>query len=299
MDNRIKVYRIVSQFREANMTGLCLKNLFQKNEPIISPGCYDALSALLIQQEQFQCASISGAAVTASLLGLPDYGFFGLQEMFNVVAQITSVCDLPVLVDCDSGYGNVQTAFRTMQMMIKAGAACVCFQDLQKSDEHLMTSNEMCGYIEAAKDARSNADTLLMVRTDACRILGIEEAIRRAKIYEQMGADLLFIDGVADSEMELVQKARFTVPLKYNNTIKDGAFQYSAQELYQRGFQLITYSASLQKAAIKAMQGILSELQRTGRTIGWIERKATQKERTVLLQGEIWASRYDTYGKRG
>lgn len=278
------------------MKGSKLADLFLQDKPIISPGCFDALSALLIQQAGFSCASISGAAVTASMLGLPDYGFVGLEEMTRLVQQITLICDIPILVDCESGYGNALTALRAMQSMQKAGAACVCFQDEKKHDGTLMSSSEMQGMLHAAIDGRAEGDTLLMARTDALASAGIDEALRRAQAYIEAGADLIFIDGIqSPSDFEAVFNARLGVPLKYNNAIKQNGEQYTAQQLSEKGFKLITYSASLQKAAIKAMQGLLMELSLTGRTQGWIDKKISQCERATLLGTQQWKEKAKKY----
>lgn len=271
------------------MNGDILRQLLKQPYPVISPGCFDALSALLAQKTGFKCVSVSGAAATAAMLGLPDKAFLGLDDMAQLTARITGAVDIPVLVDCDAGYGNALNAAHTMRVMSKMGAACVCFQDKLVSENRLRSVEEMEGLLGAVVHARGSEDTLIMARTDALKSEGTEMALVRAHKYVAYGADIIFIDGLSEeADIKKLAKAQLNVPLKFNNTIKSAQEQKSAQQLYDCGFSLITYSASLQKAAIKAMQAVLNELLATGKTQGCLSKKISQKERSAILGEDDW-----------
>ena len=276
------------------MNGRNLFKLLGSSRPVMSPGCFDALSALLVQQAGFPCVSISGPAYTAETLGKPDLGFSNLDDMVLLVERITSVVDIPVLVDCDSGYGNAITATNAMQRLQKAGAACVCFQDENKFTGEIETASRMCGLLEAVAAVKDD-DTLLMARTDSYGKYGIDDALERASRYRDSGADVLFIDGVKPEDFSKLKEVFIDVPLKYNNAIKKDGFQYSAQELGAFGFSLIAYSSSLQKVAIKSMQGVLAELLATGKTAGWLDKAVTQSERNSIVGHGKWKEMSEKY----
>ena len=188
---------------------------------------------------------------------------------------------------------------RTVKEMARLGAACVCFQD--KDPRHpqkdvIVSCQKMQKKLEAALMARGNSDMLIMARTDALTSCGIDEAIARARRYAQTGADLIFINGIeTDEQISAIQAAQIDVPLKFNNTIKKGERQRTSQELYQKGFKLVAYSASLQKAAIKSMVDILEELRIKDKTEGFIDRKISQKQRAQLLNQSLWEEYQNKY----
>lgn len=276
-----------------------LRELLKQNAPILSPGCFDVLSALLVEQAGFPSVSISGAAVTAAAMGLPDRSFLGAEELAQLVNRITSVVRIPVFVDCESGFGSVLTAIRTAALMEKLGAACVCFQDKQ-TDRTLLDPRRMAGLLKGASEARRGGGMMLMARTDALATEGLERTVERCRRYVDSGAELLFVNGLETPlQMEQIARAGLGVPLKFNNTIKKNGSQYSAQELYGLGFQIIAYSASLQKAAVKAMQTVLKQLHDTGKTQGCLSMAITQQERAQLLGDAIWQAREEKYSGQG
>ncbi len=275
---------------------LLLKKLLERPEPLVSPGAWDALSALLIEKEGFDAVSISGAAVTAALFGLPDKSFLGLSDSVQTTQRIVQAVNIPVIVDCENGYGNAVHVIRAVKEMERIGAACVCFQDKDPVSGVLASCNEMEHKIRAGVDARR--EIMVMARTDAFALHGIDEAIARARRYAAAGADILFVDGLKKrDDMLRLRDADIGVPLKYNNTIKSDGLQWSSTELYEMGFNLITYSASLQKAALFAMRGLLRELKKNDRTQGYQDRKISQSERAALLGQAVWDKYEETYVK--
>ncbi len=275
---------------------ILLKHILEKPGPLVSPGAWDALSALMIEKEGFQAVSISGAAVTAAQFGLPDKSFLGLSDILQTTLRIVHTVQIPVIVDCEHGYGNALHVIRAVKEMERIGAACVCFQDKDPVSSVLASSKEMENKIRAGVDARR--EMVLMARTDAFALHGIDEAISRAKRYAAAGADIIFVDGLKKrDDMLRLRDADIGVPLKYNNTIKTDGMQWSSAELYEMGFKLITYSASLQKAALFAIRGVLRELKKNDRTHGYQDKKISQSERAALLGQAVWDKYEETYVK--
>lgn len=269
-----------------------LQQLLQNPKPIVSPGAWDALSAVLIEQGGFDVVSISGAAVTASLLGLPDKSFLGLSDIFQTTLRIAQAVRIPIIVDCEDGYGTALHVIRAVREMERIGVACLCIQDKDPRTGTLVSRKEIEGKLQAALDTRK--EILVMARTDAFSAQGFEEAVARARMFAAQGADIVFVDGLKEREDLLrLRDADIGVPLKYNNTIKSNGRQWSSAELYEMGFALVTYSASMQKAAIFGMFGLLRELRENDRSEGYQNQKITQSERATILGQSVW----DTYGK--
>ena len=273
-----------------------LQRLLERPGPVVSPGAWDALSAMLIEKEGFDAVSISGAAVTAAVLALPDKSFLGLSDIFQTSLRIAQAVQIPVIVDCEDGYGNALHVIRAVREMERIGIACLCIQDKDPVSGALAQAKEMEGKVRAAVDTRRGI--LLMARTDAFAAHGIEEAIARARRYAAAGADIVFVDGLKKrDDMLRLRDAGIGVPLKYNNTIKADGRQWSSAELYEMGFKLVTYSASLQKAAIFGMRGLLRELRASDRTEGYQDRKIAQSERAALLGQAVWDRYEEKYTK--
>ena len=279
------------------MSGITtLRRLLERPGPVVSPGAWDALSAILIEKEGFDAVSISGAAVTAAVLGLPDKSFLGLSDIFHSSLRIAQAVKIPVIVDCEDGYGNALHVIRAVAEMERIGIACLCIQDKNPLTGTLAQAKEMENKIRAAVDTRR--EILLMARTDAFAAYGIEEAIARARRYAAAGADIVFVDGLKKrDDMLRLRDAAVGVPLKYNNTIKADGRQWSSAELCEMGFKLVTYSASLQKAAIFGMRGLLRELRTNDRTQGYSDRKIAQSERAAILGQAVWDRYEERYVK--
>ena len=267
-----------------------LQALLARRQVLISPGIWDSLSALLVEEAGFECVSISGAAVTAAQKGLPDKSFLNRTDLLQLLTQIRPIIQIPILVDCEDGYGTISNVIYTVQTMKIAGADCICLQDKDPWGR-LYEQKEMVERLHAAKQELGTEDMLLMARTDSIAQNGLQDGLERAFSYQEAGADLLFLNGVSeDWELQEIQRAKFKLPLKFNNTIKANRRQRSAQELFNAGFQLVCYSASLQKASIKAIQEILVTLKETGCTQSFINKKVSQSERSQILNERLWNS---------
>lgn len=256
-------------------------------EPItIMPGAFDPLSAKLAQANGFEAIQVSGFALSASM-GLADVGLTTLAEVADRAARIAAAVDIPIQVDCDTGFGNYLNVMRTVEEMERAGAASILLEDSvtppNRIGRPLISTEEMVGKIEAAVEARRDPDFFLLIRTDAAPTLGIDEAIARARAYADAGADgvlLLDIDNAADmrkSVAEVGSVASFGVMSNPHPP------HLSAAEQEDIGFRATIASVPPLFAAVKAMNELLTVLMRTGSLEGLDDRMAETREVTELL----------------
>ena len=189
------------------MTHPALRSRLAQPKPLLAPGVYDPLTALIAEQAGFEALYLSGGAVAYSQLGRSDVGLTTATETANVLARITDRVALPIIVDGDTGYGNALNVQRTVRDFERAGAAMIQLedQDFPKRCGHLdgkklISAREMCGKLKAALDARTSSDTLILARTDAVAVEGIEAAFERAQAYRECGVDALFIEALRTTE---------------------------------------------------------------------------------------------------
>ena len=182
--------------------------MYSLTEPraLLAPGVYDALTALIAEQAGFEAVYLSGGAVAYTQLDRSDIGLTTATETANVLARIADRIHIPIIVDGDTGYGNALNTYRTVQLFERAGAAMIQLEDqtFPKRCGHLTGKNvvstqEMCGKLRAALDARRSSETLIMARTDAIAVEGIEAAFERAEAYAACGVDALFIEALRTS----------------------------------------------------------------------------------------------------
>ena len=184
---------------------LKLKERLASGDIVVAPGCYDALSAVLIERAGFNAAYLSGAALAYTKLARPDIGYIGLNEVADTVAAICERTSIPLIVDCDTGFGNALHTQRTVKIIEQRGAAAAQLEDQSfpkrcghLADKALIPQAEMCGKIRAAVDARTSSDFLIVARTDAIAVEGYDAAMQRADAYLAAGADVLFVEAPRD-----------------------------------------------------------------------------------------------------
>lgn len=247
----------------------------QRNEIIVLPGVFDALSAKVAENVGFQAIFQTGYGSAASLLGMPDFGFLNAGENIENARRIIRSVDIPVIVDVDTGYGNPLTVWKIVNDLIAYGAAGIFLEDQiwPKRCGH-MRGKEVIGideYIQklrAAVTASENKDFIIVARTDARAPLGIDEAIKRGKMYRKEGADVVFVEA-PQSEEELRE-----IPKKINapllaNMIENGVTPtFSADELKSMGYSMVVFPLSGLYAATYAMKKIFSHLKSNGTTKG-------------------------------
>ena len=186
---------------------------------IVAPGCYDALSALLIERAGFEAAYVSGASIAYTRLGRPDIGLVSFSELADIVAAIRERVSIPLIVDMDTGFGNALNVQRSVKLLAQAGASALQLEDQvtpkrcgHLADKSLVSAAEMCGKIRAALDARPSDEMLLIARTDAIAVEGFAAAIDRAEAYLAAGADVLFVEAPQTDEQLAAIGERFRRP---------------------------------------------------------------------------------------
>lgn len=250
------------------------RELLSGSETLVVPGVYDCLSAKVVQYSGFSAAITTGAGIAASILGVPDLGLVTMLENLNQTRTIARSIDIPLVADCDTGYGNPINVMRTVQEFESIGVAALFLEDQVTpkrcghfSGKQVISENEMVQKIRAAVDARIDGDLLLIARTDARAVDGVEVAIHRSQRYVEAGAEMLFVEAPeTEEELDLIAKelSSLKVPLMVN--LVEGGLTplLPVSRLADMGFQMVTFSGSLQKTAIKAMQGLLESLRKTG-----------------------------------
>lgn len=258
-----------------------LKQRLADGRALLAPGVYDALSALLSEQAGFEALYFSGAALAYTRLGLGDIGLVSYAEAADVLARITERVRVPVIADADTGFGNALNVQRTVRGFERAGAAMVQLEDqvFPKRCGHLagkavVPAAEMCGKLRAALDARNSADTLILARTDALAVEGLEAALNRAEAYLACGVDALFIEALRSPEQMDVACARFAqrVPLLANMVEGGQTPVQSAADLGARGFRIVIFPGGTTRAVAHALQGYFGSLAAHGSTTPWRER---------------------------
>lgn len=260
---------------------------------LAQPGCtmsvsaHDALLAKLVQQAGFRSISVSGNAVAASYLGMPDMGFLNLSDMVAVVRRISAAVDIPVMVDADTGYGNAMSVVRTVRELEQAGAAGIIIEDqvdykkcgMMNVGHPVVPAEEHAAKIRAACRARSDPDFMVGARTDAAADLGLDEAIRRAFLYAEAGADLLHIevDGTRE-EIARIARARLPVPLKASMDEGKSISAIELSVLAEAGVKLASYPGLIRYTVVRAVQENLAHLMAHKSTVGIRDRMASVQE---------------------
>ena len=240
---------------------------------LVAPGAYDALSARIAAQAGAETVYMTGFGVAGSLLGVPDIGIVSATEMIDRVRALAAAASpVPLIADGDNGHGGTANVERLVRAYEQAGAACIQLEDqvLPKRCGHMdgkevVSLEEGATKIRAAVAARDSADFLIMARTDARSLLGLDEALRRADAYLKAGADLLFVEA-PQSELELRQIAeRFkNVPL-VANMVEDGKTPFlNASELGRMGYRLVLFPISALLAVARTAERVYAEILSTG-----------------------------------
>lgn len=249
-----------------------LRTLLQRPQCTLAPGVADALAARLVALEGFEAVYMTGFGTSLTRLGMPDVGLLTASEMIDNASRIVDASGLPVVADADTGYGNPINTRRTIRDYEKAGVAGVHLEDQawpkrcgHLAGKRVIPAAEMVAKIKAACDARRDPDFVIITRTDAIAVEGLEAALERGERYREAGADVLFIEApVGRAEVERVAHHFKGVPLLYNMAASGKTPDLPADELGKLGFRLAIYPNWLILAAIPAMQNLLQELRRTG-----------------------------------
>jgi len=263
------------------MANETLKTRLARNDIVLAPGVYDALSALVAEQAGFEALYLSGASIAYTRLGRSDIGLTTFTEVEDTLSRITERVRLPVIVDADTGFGNALNTQRTVRGFERAGAAMVQIEDqtFPKRCGHLdgktvVPFAEMQGKLRAALDARRSDATLVLARTDALAVEGIDAAMERAERYLECGVDALFIEALCTPQQMDAACARFAhrVPLLANMVEGGKSPVKAADELAQRGFRIAIFPGGTARAVAHTLQGYYASLQAHGSTTLWRDR---------------------------
>jgi 2-methylisocitrate lyase-like PEP mutase family enzyme len=266
-----------------------LRQLLARPGVIMAPGVADALNAKLVARNGFEAVYMTGAGTSAVRLGMPDVGLLTMTEMVDNAGRIAEASGLPLIADADNGYGGVLNVRRTIQAYERAGVAAVHIEDqvMPKRCGHLMgkqlvPADEMTAKIRAAADARSDADFVVIARTDAVAVEGFDAALERAERYREAGADVLFVEAPSAEQLPKIAP-RLKAPLLYNMATSGKTPFLGRDEIERLGFKLIIYPNWVMLAAIRAANQVLATLKETG-TIADVAREVpTFKEFFDLL----------------
>lgn len=250
-----------------------LRARLTKPEILVAPGVYDGLTAALAVDAGFEALYLSGAAVAYTRLGRPDIGLSTASEMTDTMALIADRVDVPVIIDADTGFGNALNAQRTMRMYERAGAAALQIEDQtypkrcgHLQDKSLIPAAEMVGKIKAMADARKSDDTLIIARTDAIAVDGLNAAMDRAGAYIESGADVLFIEAPRSGDDMRTITGAFAkrVPM-LANMVEGGATPISsALDLQQMGFSIAIFPGGIVRALAHTARDYYASLKSNG-----------------------------------
>ena len=248
---------------------MSLKTRLTQPTPVLAPGIYDALTALVAEQAGFEALYLSGASIAYTRLARSDIGLTTATEVADTLARITERVRTPVIVDADTGFGNALNTQRTVRASERAGAAMIQLEDqtFPKRCGHLdgkgvVPAAEMCGKLRAALDARHSEDTLILARTDALAVEGFEAALDRAETYLACGVDALFIEALRTPEQMAQACARFAgrIPLLANMVEGGKTPIQSADELGRIGFRIVIFPGGTARAVAHTLQRYYASL---------------------------------------
>lgn len=268
-----------------------LRELLARPEPLLVPGAYDALSARLVEQAGFDAVYMTGFGATASLLGMPDVGLLTMSEMADSAARMARAVDVPLVSDADTGYGNVVNVVRTVQAYERAGVAGLHLEDQvspkrcgHMSGKQVVPTAEMVEKVQAAVEARADPDLVLIARTDANAVEGLDAALARAAAYREAGADVLFVEAPQDeAEVAEVAAAFPDVPLLFNWVERGRTPMLPLERIAELGFALVIYPVATLFSATSAMQQYLASLREHGTPREVLHRATGFEEFTDLV----------------
>jgi len=250
-----------------------LKSMLKSKKPLVIPGVYDALGAKIAQKVGFDAMFQTGYGTSATLFGMPDFGFIGATETVDNARRICRAVSVPVIVDADTGYGNALSVWKLVKELESAGAAGIFLEDQKwpkrcghMQGKEIVPQEEYTEKLSAAIDARENKDFIIVARTDARATEGLDAAIERGKQNKKTGADAVFVEAPKSlDEMKRIGK-EINAPL-VANMIEGGATPLSSAEtLNKMGFKIILYPLSVLYANTFATMNILKELKKSGET---------------------------------
>jgi 2-methylisocitrate lyase-like PEP mutase family enzyme len=271
-----------------------LRRLVAGCDVVVAPGVYDGLSARLAARAGFPAIYATGGGIARSM-GYPDLGLLSPREIVDRLANIVEQADVPVIADADTGYGNALNVRRAVREFERAGVAAFHLEDQtfpkrcgHYDDKAVVPTADMVQKLRAARDALTDPDLLLIARTDALAVEGLDAAIERAAAYHAAGADVIFVEApTSDAEVEAIAR-RVPAP-KLMNMFQGGKTPLiPLARLADLGYRIVIIPSDLQRAAIRAMEDTLAAIARDGNSAAVADRMATFKEREHAVDTPAW-----------
>jgi carboxyvinyl-carboxyphosphonate phosphorylmutase len=256
-----------------------LRQLLREPGIVVAPGAYDCFTAKLIEREGFPVVYMTGAGTAITRIGKPDLGFTTLSEMVANAAAMAATVSIPLIADADTGYGGALNVYRTVREYERAGVAALHIEDqvFPKRCGHLdgkqvVESGEMVTKIQAAVEARTDDDFVIIARTDALAVTGLDDTLRRCYAYAEAGADVLFVEALRTPEEITRLMGEVQVPLLYNFVEHGKSPLLPVSELQRLGFKIVIFPGSIMLAVGRLVQQILGEIKQHGTTAALLDR---------------------------
>ena len=280
---------------------MSLRARLQSGEILVAPGAYDALTARLLEQAGFEAVYRGGYAASAAAFALPDLGITTLTDMVDHLRRMTNAIDVPVIADADTGYGEVPQVVHTVHELEAAGAAAIQFEDqvFPKRCGHMegkkvIPAEEMVIKLRAALDARRNPETVIIARSDATAVTGLDDAIARSRMYADAGADVIFIDApTSEDDLKAIAAGGINAVLMVNISEYGKTPDLGAQRFEELGFGLVIYPSSTLFAAAQSTKELAAALMAEGSTVSSVPRMMPFDEINDILGKDEWDSLED------
>ncbi|MBI4279574.1 MAG: isocitrate lyase/PEP mutase family protein [Armatimonadetes bacterium] len=282
-----------------------LRERLRSPKILVAPGVFDGLSARVAAAAGFEAIYASGGAIARSA-GVPDLGLLSLTEVLARVREIVAAVGVPVIADGDAGHGNALNVYRTVREFERAGVAALHLEDQvtpkkcgHYANKHLVPSEEMVAKLRAAQDARSDPDLVLIARTDARAVEGLDGALRRARLYAEAGADVIFVEAPQTEDETRAIAREVRAPLLINMFQGGKTPLVAPGALEAMGYRIMIVPSDLQRAALRAMQEAAAAICATGTAAGMGDRLAGFKDRDAVVDLAAWEEMERRYAAGG
>ena len=289
-----------------NTPGQCFRQALKDNQPLQIVGTINAYSAMMAKQIGHKAIYLSGGGVANASYGLPDLGMTSLNDVLVDVQRITAACDLPLLIDIDTGWGGAFNIAKTIRDMEKAGAAAVHMEDQvaqkrcgHRPNKEIVSIDEMVDRIKAAVDARIDPDFFIMARTDSFAQEGLEASIERAKAYVAAGADGIFAEAIKTEQHYRAFSDALDVPILANITEFGQTELWNKKELGQWGADMVLYPLSAFRAMNKAAENVYQSILDTGDQKAVVDTMQTRSELYDYLGYHAYEQKLDSLFSEG
>jgi methylisocitrate lyase len=287
--------------------GQRFREALSREKPLQIVGAINAVHALMAKRVGYRAIYLSGGGVAAGSLGMPDLGISNLDDVLTDIRRITDVCDLPLLVDVDTGFGaSAFNVARTTRSLVKFGAAAMHIEDQvgakrcgHRPGKELVSAGEMADRIKAAVDARTDSGFVIMARTDALANEGLDSAVQRAGTYVDAGADMIFPEAITDLPMYRKFADAVKVPILANITEFGKSPLFTVEELRSANVAMILYPLTAFRAMNKAALKVYENLRKTGTQKGSIPDMQTREELYEVINYHSYEKKLDELFSRG